>query len=225
MAARIVVGQKSRRERLHRLAVVFALEVRLKIVVELFMQEMSPTQFFERFGGTSVSRVARNFEVLEEAGWLSFVRSAPGKGGRGKERFYRATELPFFDDDTWALVPYSMRASASWNIYNQISPPLREAIEGRSDADQARDLTSTPLLLDELGWERIIGEADSLFMFMFEEQMNARLRVEHTGESLLRADVFLIAFETPPPGMTKRPRFVETHRQPACQFEERLQSS
>jgi DNA-binding transcriptional ArsR family regulator len=222
MAARVVVGKRSSREHLHRLALVYALEVRLKIVVELYMQEMSATQFFERFGGSSASRVARNFEVLEKAGWLSFVRSAPGKGGRGKERFYRATELPFFDIDTWALVPYSMRASASWNNYMQIASRLREAIEDRSDADQARDLTSTPLLLDEIGWDRVIGGVDSVFMSFFEEQINARLRVKHTGESLLRADVFLISFETPPPGLTRKPRFVETRRQPACQFGERF---
>lgn len=222
MAARVVVGKRSSEEHLYRLALVYALEVRLKIVVEFYMQEMSATRFFERFGGTSVPRVARNIEVLEEADWLSFVRWAPGKGGRGKERIYRATELPFFDVDTWALVPYSLRASASWNIYNQIAPRLREAIEDRSDADQARDLTSTPLLMDEIGWERGIGAVDSLFMSLYEEQINARLRVEHTGEPLLRADVFLIGFETPPSGLTTKPRFVETRREPACQFGERF---
>jgi hypothetical protein len=47
VAAKIWTGIRSRAEHLRRLSVVFAVELRLKIVTELYMREMSPKQFFE----------------------------------------------------------------------------------------------------------------------------------------------------------------------------------
>jgi hypothetical protein len=80
MAAKVWTGLKTRREYLRRLSVVFAVELRQKIVTELYMREMSPKQFHGEFGGGSLSRVTKNFERLAETGWLRCVRTE-GPGG------------------------------------------------------------------------------------------------------------------------------------------------
>jgi DNA-binding HxlR family transcriptional regulator len=224
MTTKVSIANRSQRARLRRLSVVFAIELRLKIVTELFMREMSPTQFYREFGGGSASRVASNFQSLQKDGWLRYVRSAPGKGGRGVENFYRATEPAFFDTETWALVPYSMRVASSWNIFNEIAPRLRMAIEASSPEEGlGRDLNCISLRLDEIGWERVVEAAGAQFTSLFEEQEDARLRVIHTGEELIRTDVFLIAFEAAARGDRRvASELVESHREPLVPFLERL---
>jgi hypothetical protein len=63
------IGIDSRAEAyspLTRLAVVHDYPLRMKIVTELYMREMSPKEFFDEFGGGSISRVCRHFEKLAE---------------------------------------------------------------------------------------------------------------------------------------------------------------
>lgn len=226
MAARLVVRTESRRERLRRLSVVFAVELRLRIVTELYGRLMSPTQFFNEFGGGGVPRVARQFKKLEEHGWLRCIHSTPGPGGRGVERFYRAPELAFFDAETWALIPYSMRVACSWNILNQIAPRLREAMEASSSIRRNRDLTCTQLVLDQIGWKHVIEAVDAQFVSLYDAQEDARLRVSHVREDCsFRSDVFLIAFESadergasPQLPENRRPVLTPFHERLSCVF-------
>jgi DNA-binding transcriptional ArsR family regulator len=224
VAAKLAIGIKPR-EHLRRLSIVFASELRLKIVAELYMRPMSPKQFFEEFGGGSASRVAQHFKKLVETGWLRYVRSE-GPGGKrfgGIEHFYRATEPAFFDAASWALVPYSMRVASSWSLFNQIALALRQTLEA-SNCDTYRkcDLSCTRLSLDQVGWERMIEAVDSYFLSTFEEQEDARLRVRASGEELIRTDVLLMAFESPAQAKQIGSCLVEGDGEPLIPFSERL---
>lgn len=222
LAAKVLLGDKSSRERLRRLSVVFAVELRLKIVTELYMQEMSPTQFYREFGGGSPSRVAKNFSRLAEEGWLRHIRSAPSQSGRGREDFYRSTELAFFDDETWALLPYSMRVASSWNMFNQVAPRIRGAIE-TSSGKEHQGLTCASLMLDEVGWKHAIKAIEAQFVSLFEHQEDARLRVAHSGENLLRAEVSLLGFEAPLSHDGRDgPALAEVRKDPLISLSERL---
>ena len=185
---------------LRRLAIVFADELRLKIITELYMREMSPSRFYAEFGGGSVSRVDRHFKRLAEHGWLKLMRSESGGRRRGAtEHFYRATELAIFDDETWSLVPYSIRVAFSWRTFNQLAERVRQALAaGTLDARPDSHVSWTPLLLDELGWKRVIAAVDELFESLFEEQDDAKLRIFESEETPMLATVALAVFESPP---------------------------
>lgn len=202
MAARLAIGTDAR-ERLRRLAVVFAVELRMKIVIELYMREMSAPQFCREFGGGSPARISQNFSALAEKHWLRLIhREGPGGRRRGGiELFYRAEELPFMDAESWALLPYSVRVASSWNMFRHITPRLREDLEVSSkEARDRRDLSCDAFLLDEEGWDRSIAAFDAQFVSLYEEQEDARRRSSLNGEELIRADVFLIAFQSPGSG-------------------------
>ena len=212
MAARVAIGIKDREAYLGRLSVVFAVELRLKIVTELSMREMSPKQFHQEFGG-SESRIRKNFEKLEEHGWIHRVWSE-GPGGKrrgGIEYFYRSTELAIFDDETWALLPHSVRVAFSWRTFKQLGERFRFSMEsGAFDARLDRHNSCTPLLFDRLGWDRMAEAIDALFVSGFDEQADAKLRMHRSGETPMVAGVSLVAFETPPPGDERaEPYFVE----------------
>lgn len=207
--ARIRVGIRSQTERLQRLAVAFAVELRLKIIPELYGREMSPKQFHEKFGGGSLSRVSRNFDRLIEHDWLKYMYTMGPGGARrgGSEHFYRATELLYFDDETWALLPYSVRVAFSWNLFSQISGWLGAAIEAKMlEARAGSSLNTRTLRLDEVGRERLIKAVGRMFVSIFEEQDDARLRAARTGEELIRVDVLQLAYDSPTAGMATDPR-------------------
>jgi DNA-binding transcriptional ArsR family regulator len=190
---------KSQPSFLTRLAVVFADPIRLKIVSELFMREMSPKQFYDTFGGGSLSRVDRHFKRLAEHGWLRLIRKASGGRRRGAtEHFYRAPELAIFDLETWALLPESLRSEFSWRIFEQFAERVKEALEaGTFDSRSDRHFTWTPLVLDNQGRERVIAAVNALFTSLFEEQDDARLRIAKSGEDPMQATVGLAAFDSP----------------------------
>lgn len=197
---RVWIGVRERVEHLQRLAVVFAVPIRLKIVTELYQREMSPTQFYEEFGGGSVARVARHFERLAETGWLRLMWTL-GPGGErrgGKETIYRATELAFCDRPTYAMLPHSLRIAVSWNGFKEIAELVRRAMETsilQSRPD--RRLTGTRLLLDQEGWAGVATAVAKEFAEQYEEQEDARRRAKQTGAELFRIGSLLLAFELP----------------------------
>lgn len=189
----------SGQEHFRQLAVVFADPIRLKIVSELFLKEMSPSQFYEAFGGGSLSRVAAHFRRLQEFGWLRLVRREGGGGRRGGvEHFYRAPKLAIFDNESWSQLPHSLKTEFSWRIFEQFAEQVKKAFEaGTFDARAERHFTWTPLVLDEEGRTRVIQMVDALFAALFEEQADARVRLDYSGETSMHATVGLAAFDSP----------------------------
>src|SRR6476620_2896023 len=97
---------------LSRLGVVWAHPLRLTIVTELYMREMSVTEFFNEFGGSSLGNGRWHFQKLLEHGWIRKVRTKKVARGRPQD-VYRATELAFYDDEVAEELPISVRAAFS----------------------------------------------------------------------------------------------------------------
>lgn len=174
--------------------------LRIKILSELSMRDMSPTQFFERFGGGSVSRVDRHFKVLLKHGWLVKVgEKTGGKRRGGVEHFYRAFRpAVLFDNESWSSLPKPMQNSVTGQWFSTLSERIWDAITaGTIDARDDRHVSWTPLDLDQLGWDNILPRVDSLFEFIFEEQGRAKLRMAESGEEPIPMIVALAAFESP----------------------------
>jgi DNA-binding transcriptional ArsR family regulator len=191
------VGAKSQAPILQRIAKVFVDPLRSKILTELNLRSMSPKQFVEELGGASVSRISSHFAVLEEYGWLVLVEAGEERR-EPAERVFRATEPAVFDRETWAGLPSSIRTALTWKVFEQLGERVRESTEANViDARDDRHFTWTPVLLDQAGWENVIGRVDALFEFLFEEQNSATLRMEESGEEPLLMTVALAAFESP----------------------------
>ena len=182
-----------------RLAVVFVDPIRLKIVSELFLREMSPSQFHAAYGGGSLRQVAAHFRRLQEFGWLRLVRREGGRGRRGGvEHFYRAPKLAIFDNEAWAQLPRALRTEFSWRIFEQFAEKVKEAFQaGTFDTRPERHFTWTPLVLDEEGRTRVIEMVDALFDALFEEQSDASIRLKHSEEDPIHVTVGLAAFDSP----------------------------
>lgn len=182
-----------------RVAKLMADELRIKIVAELNMREMSPKGFHEEFGGGSISRVSRAFDLLAEFGWLFQTRTETGGKRRGAvEHFYRATHAAVFYNEIWSPLPQSMKEMISGGIFEELSERVRKAMEaGTIDARDDRHFSWMPLLLDEQGWKNTLERVDAIFHWLFEEQNEANLRMAESGEKPIPMTVALAAFESP----------------------------
>lgn len=190
------------------------------------MREMSGKQFFEEFGGGSLSRVDQNFRVLEREGWLTHIRTE-GPGGRrhgAEEHFYRALKPAYFDRETWGLMPYSIRVASSWNIVRQVAPRLRQALEmSVVPTRDVRNLSCATFALDEEGWESALVAVGDHFVQVFDEQENSRHRAHLSREDLARVDVFSFAFESADDDVVEAGgHLLQATREPLASFIERL---
>lgn len=189
--------------RLLRLGVVYADSLRLTIVTELWMREMSPKQFFDEVGGPSRDSVRKHFETLWRYGWLRRVRirsDGPGRPGW----VYRTTEPAVIDEETWADIPHSIRDAFTLQLTQQLSERLGLALKGdalRSGHDPVFSLLS-PLVLDETGWAQGLKILHDCFDSLELEQMDAKVRLAEQGRSPISMVVALAAFESP----SARPR-------------------
>lgn len=182
-----------------RVAKLMADELRIKIVMELNLREMSPKEFFDEFGGGSISRVCRAFDLLADYGWLEQTRTETGGKRRGAvEHFYRATETAVFHEEIWKPLPASMKEMISGGIFEELVERVRDAIEaGTLDARDDRHLTWMPMRLDEQGWRNVLERIDGAFYWLFEEQEEANERMAKSGEGPIPMTVALAAFESP----------------------------
>lgn len=182
-----------------RMAKLMADELRMKIVMELNSREMSPKGFYEKFGGGSISRVSRAFELLTEFGWLYQTRTETGGKRRGAvEHFYRATKPAVFFNDVWGPLPDSMKEMISGGVFEEFADRVRAAMDaGTMDAREDRHFSWTPLRLDQEGWDNVVARVDAVFHFLFEEQKRATARMAESGEEPIPMTVALAAFESP----------------------------
>jgi DNA-binding transcriptional ArsR family regulator len=183
-----------------RLAKALAHPLRVKILVELNQRVMSPSQFFNEFGGGSLTKVARHFRQLERYGCVEVVEEKSGGRRRGAvEHFFRATQRSLFDESSWTSLPESVKNEVTSEIFETYMERVTQAMAaGTIDARDERHFSWTALLLDQKAWEALIPKMDELFRFSLELGVEAGLRMVESGEEPIPVTVALAAFESPP---------------------------
>ncbi len=183
-----------------RLGVVYADSLRLTILTELWMREMSPAEFFREIGGPSKESVRKHFEKLFEYGWLRRVRRQTN--GRGRPGFvYRTTELAIIDEETWAEIPLSIRDAFTLQLIQQLSERWAMAAEGRTlETRQDRVLSLLPeIRLDEVGWKEGLDLLGSSIHALELEQEDAKVRLADQEDQPIQMILALAGFESPAP--------------------------
>lgn len=184
-----------------RLGVLYAYPVRMKIVTELYRREMSPTQWLEEFGGGSYGRILGHFKALAKVGWLRKVRNLKAVSGRGRLRdLYRATELAVLDDETWAELPTSIQIAFTARCLRVLGEVIGGALaRGAVDAqsDNERLFSCETIRLDSRGWDAAMVAMRDCFFSLTQEQLDAKVRLDSSGERGDLMTTALAGFESP----------------------------
>jgi DNA-binding transcriptional ArsR family regulator len=169
-----------------------------RILIELAVRPMSPTQYVEEVGG-GLSTIYRAFKRLEAWGFVELVGTKTGGARRGgTEHIYRRTGRTRIDTPDWELLPLLARSDFSGTILSSYYSRVAEALEaGTFDAEPDRHLSFDMVTLDRQAWTELAVTLDSVLdsLKRLEAESKERLAVDG-GEEMLTT-VGLSEFRSP----------------------------
>lgn len=190
-----------------KLAKALANPVRARIMMELSVRPLSPSQFQAIVGG-NLGNIARYFRQLEEWDYVEVIEHRRGGHRRGGvEHIYRRTQPNLLRTSDWEILPSFLREDISANVLAAYFARISEAIEaGTFDAETDRHLSWDKPVLDRQGWEELSVRLDEVLDWLPELTREAAERMKESGEDPIPTTVGLAAFRSPTHSELERAR-------------------
>jgi DNA-binding transcriptional regulator GbsR (MarR family) len=171
---------------------------RVRILSELSVRPMSPSQFVEEVGG-ELTHVSRCFRQLAEWGFVEVIEERPGRRrGAAIEHVYRGIRRAHFDTATWKTVSRSERDTVSRTAVSAYFARIGEAVEGGTfDAEIDRHLSWDGVALDRPAWLELGKRLDEVLDWLPELAVDANQRLQGSDEERIPTVVGLSAFRSP----------------------------
>lgn len=128
--------------------------VRANCLTVLAAGVASPSQIAEELE-LPVQNVAYHIGELVKFGCIELVRT---EKGRSTEHFYRMTERPFLDADSWSVLAADKRAIITTNLIRLIADDVNRAMAHGMIDDDDNHISRTPMVIDRAGWEEVVEE-------------------------------------------------------------------
>jgi DNA-binding transcriptional ArsR family regulator len=151
-----------------------------------------------------LNNVTYHIKQLLSLGCIELDRVERRAGGRVLERFYRASQRAYFDDDAWAVLDEHEKLGVIWSILRLISKDISTALKaGTFFGGEEYDVhtTRSPMTVDREGWEEIteLLNRSTKELFEIEERVDRR-QAESGIEPGIHAKVQMMQFQSPDPG-------------------------
>ncbi len=171
---------------------------RSRILMELRVRPMSPTQFVNKVGGGQ-RNINRCFQQLAEWDYIEVIDIRTGGRRRGAvEKIYALKQRAHFDSRTWEGLPRFLRDEFSASILHSYFARIAEAIEaGTFDAEVDRHLSWDGIALDRIAWSQLIAAVDEVLSWLLILEEEAAVRMAKSGEEPIQTTVGLAAFRSP----------------------------
>jgi DNA-binding transcriptional ArsR family regulator len=182
------------------LAAALAHPTRVGVMSVLVEGPASPRQLAEAID-EPLNNVTYHVKQLRDLGCIELDRTEQRAGGRVIERFYRASQRAYFDDDAWEVLNASERLGLTWSILRLISKDISTAMtQGTFFDDYNANLTRSPLTVDAEGWDEITDLVSRATREMFEIEERVTERSEDTGvKPTIHAKMQMLHFRSPYP--------------------------
>jgi DNA-binding transcriptional regulator GbsR (MarR family) len=173
---------------------------RLRILAEVSVKPLSPSQFVEECGG-ELTQVSRCFRQLAKWGYIEVVEERPDRRrGAAIEHVYRAIRRAYFGPSAWEDVPPGERSSASVSVLDAYQERIRAAIEaGTFDQELDRHLSWDAVALDRPAWTEVGARLDTVLDSLAEHEIDSNRRLATSGEAPIPTTVGLASFRSPEP--------------------------
>jgi DNA-binding transcriptional ArsR family regulator len=180
---------------------------RNRILAELLLRPMSPTEFIHNFGGPGLPTVARYFRELKHWGFLEVAEERRGGKRRGAvEKVYRAIQRLHFDTSTWERLPRYLRSECSHSMMEGLIARITEAVEAETfDAEKDRHLSWRTVRFERQFWSEYSRHLDSVLGRLEQLEMESAARAS-SDEDVLLITVGLLAFRSPPKELVRESR-------------------
>lgn len=181
-----------------RMARALADSWRVRILSELSVRPMSPSQFVAEVGG-ELTQIARSFRQLAQWGFIEVIEERPGRRrGAAIEHVYRVIQRSHFDTATWKTVSRSERDTWSRAAISAYFARIAEAVEaGTFDAEIDRHVSWDGLALDRPAWLELGRRLDEVLEWLPELAVEADRRLRDPAGERIPTVVGLSAFRSP----------------------------
>lgn len=171
---------------------------RVRILSELSVRPMSPSQFVEEVGG-ELTQISRCFRQLAEWDFVEVIEERPGRRrGAAIEHVYRGIQRSHFDTTTWKTVSRSERDTWSRTAVSAYIARIAEAVEGGTfDAEVDRHVSWDGLVLDRAAWLDLGKRLDEVLEWLPELAVEADQRLQDSEGERIPTVVGLSAFRSP----------------------------
>lgn len=174
--------------------------IRSRILAELDLRPMSPSQFVKKLGG-EISSTARFFRQLERWGYAEVIEERPaGRRGVATERVYRKLPSPYLERASPEDFPFSEGFALSRRPVISLCAQIVEAVEaGTFDQEPDRHLWWEPTVLDRAGRLELDGHLQRILALVGDLELAPGRRHGNPSDRVLRASIALAAFRSPQP--------------------------
>lgn len=181
-----------------KLAKALANPMRAKIMTELCVRPLSPSQF-QAIAGGNLGNIARYFRQLEDWGFVEVIETRRGGHRRGGvEHIYRRIQPILIKTEEWEVLPTFLREDVSANVLASYFARVNEAIEaGTFDAETDRHLSWDKPTLDRRAWDELSARLDEVLSWLPELARESAERMNESGEDPIPTTVGLAAFRSP----------------------------
>jgi DNA-binding transcriptional ArsR family regulator len=181
-----------------KLAKALANPVRGRIMMELSVRPLSPSQF-QAIAGGNLGNIARYFRQLEEWDYIEVIEERRGGHRRGGiEHIYRRTQPTLLTTEVWEQLPSFLREDISMNMVRSYIARLTEAVEaGTFDTDTDRHFSWDKPTLDRQAWEELNTRLDEVLDWIPELASESAGRMKESNEEPIPTTVGLAAFRSP----------------------------
>lgn len=137
-----------------------------------------------------------HFGELVRRGLIKPIGTRPGKRAFDKHVYEACAPALRFDDSTWMKIPSQIRATLSADTMRSIIEEMVEALSAGSFDARNRHLSQQWLLVDERGWDEVIGDVNRLLDRILAVQKRcAGLDLAESGSGI-PLSIVISAFET-----------------------------
>lgn len=167
--------------------------VRMRALTILSEKSASPKELAEQLE-VPLGIASYHVRVLDHLGLIEIVEedTLPGTVAH----FYRAVKRPPIDQSSWEKVNPSIRSALSSDILEcLISDATASLAAGVLDQRQERQVTRTPLLLDEEGWRNVSRIQAEAVDDILKEQTAAAGRLATSDAEAIHAILGILLFE------------------------------
>jgi DNA-binding transcriptional ArsR family regulator len=171
---------------------------RSRILMELSVRPLSPSQFVD-FAGGELAHISRCFRQLAEWDFIEVVETRGGGRRRGGvEHVYRRVQRALFGTEVWETLPLAYRVECSGSTIESYIARISEAVEAETFDDEIdRHLSWDGVALDRMAWVELVGRLDEILYGLPDRCLEAVQRMSKTGEEPIPTTVGLAAFRSP----------------------------
>ena len=181
------------------LAAALAHPTRVSVMSILVEGPASPRQLAEEIG-EPLNNVTYHIKQLRDLGCIELDRVEQRGGGRVLERFYRATQRAYFDDDAWEVLGDRERLGVIWSVVRMIAKDITTAMaSGTFFEDYDTHISRSPMSVDKEGWGEIAELLNRTTKELFEIEERVEERCADGGEADIHAKVEMLQFRSPAP--------------------------